>query len=208
MSYDFSDNQSDFSPPVFKQSAYSSQFSSLYQRYLNQDYSIWEYLNSGYWNLESEFQVNNQRMMRTKLPLQIIDRNVKSKNDNIDNTTIKLNLNINSFLWSDQQSQNQLVQTNSIFSLNQYQNYESYQNWYKNDYQLQTIISVTYNSYSKELRSSDIFRYFRSKDQSQDHFKNSRYTDIKSEENNTENKNKQQSIGEESTDKDNQNLEV
>ena len=35
MSYDFSDNQSGFSPPVFEQSVYSSQFSSLYQEYLN-----------------------------------------------------------------------------------------------------------------------------------------------------------------------------
>ena len=40
MSYDFSNNQSDFSPPVFEQSAYSPQFPLLYQEYSNQDYSI------------------------------------------------------------------------------------------------------------------------------------------------------------------------
>ena len=48
MSYDFSDNQSDFGPPVFKQSAYSPQFSPLYQEYSNQDYLTQEYLNSEY----------------------------------------------------------------------------------------------------------------------------------------------------------------
>ena len=70
------------------------------------------------------------------------------------------------------------------------------------------MISAVYNSYSEELESSDIFRYFRGKDQSQDYFKNLSYTDIESGENNMKTKNEQQSIGEESTGKDDQNSEV
>ena len=70
------------------------------------------------------------------------------------------------------------------------------------------MISAAYNSYSEGLRGSDIFRYFEGKDQSQDYFKNLSYTDTESEEDNTEIKNKQQSISKESTGEDNQNSEV
>ena len=97
---------------------------------------------------------------------------------------------------------------NSIFSSNQYWNYESYQNWYKNDYQSQTIVSAAYKSYSEELRSLDIFRYFRGEDQSQDHFENLSYINTKSEENNIKTKNEQQSIDKESTGKDDHNSGV
>ena len=65
-----------------------------------------------------------------------------------------------------------------------------------------------YNSYSEGLRGSDIFRYFRGEDQSQDYFKNLSYTDTESEEDNTETENEQQSIDKESTDKDDQNSGV
>ena len=65
-----------------------------------------------------------------------------------------------------------------------------------------------YNSYSEELRGSDIFEYFGGKDQSQDYFKNLSYTDTESGEDNTETKNEQQSINKESTGEDNQNSEV
>ena len=147
-------------------------------------------------------------MTGTKLSLQITDENMKSENNNISNTTAKSNSNINLFLQSDQQPQNQLVQTNSTFSSNQYQNYESYQNQYENDYQLQAMISAAYNSYSEGLRGSDIFRYFRGEDQSQDFFENLSYTDTESGGDNTETKNEQQSIGEESTGEDDQNSGV
>ena len=70
------------------------------------------------------------------------------------------------------------------------------------------MISAAYNSYSEELRGSDIFRYFRGKDQSQDYFKYLSYIKTESEEDNIKIKNEQQSIDKESTDKDNQNSEV
>ena len=70
------------------------------------------------------------------------------------------------------------------------------------------MILVVYNSYSEGLRGSDLVRYFRGEDQSQDYFKNLSYTDTESGGDNMKIKNKQQSIDKESTGEDNQNLEV
>ena len=70
------------------------------------------------------------------------------------------------------------------------------------------MISAVYNSYSEELRDSDIFKYFESKDQSQDYFKNLSYTDTESEENNMKTENEQQPIDKESTGEDDQNSGV